>query len=117
MPNFKNKKVDLVKQTLESNKISYEILGSGDKIIEQSPNPKDVMTTNDKIYLITNKEQKIPNVVGLSSKIAKDVLSKLGVKVNLDGVGYVTEQSVAQDTQITEGMEITLKLSPKFGVE
>ena len=117
VPNFKNKKLDKVKQTLETNKVSYEVIGEGDKVIEQSPNPKDIITTNDKVYLITNKEKKIPYVVGKSSKVAKDILTKLGVKVNLDGVGYVTEQSVAASTQITEGMEITLKLSPKFSAE
>ena len=117
VPNFKNKKIDKTKQTLEANKISYEIIGEGDKIIEQSPNPKDIITTNDKVYLITNKEKKIPNVIGKSSKVAKDILKKLGVKVNLEGVGYVTEQSVSESTPITEGMEITLKLSPKFNGE
>ena len=117
VPNFKNKKLDNVKQTLETSKISYEIIGTGDKIVEQSPNPSDIITTNDKVYLITNKEKKIPNVMGKSSKVAKDILTKLGVKVNLDGVGYVTEQSVAEGTDITENMEIILKLSPKFNGE
>ena len=117
VPNFKNKKLDKVKQTLETNKVSYEVIGEGDKVVEQSPNPKDIITTNDKVYLITNKTKKIPNVISKSSKVAKDILVKLGVKVNLDGVGYVTEQSVSQDTPITEGMEITLKLSPKYNVE
>ena len=117
VPNFKNKKLDKVKQILETNKVSYEVIGEGDKVVEQSPNPKDIITTNDKVYLITNKSKKIPNVIGKSSKVAKDVLTKLGVKVNLDGVGYVTEQSVSQDTPITEEMEITLKLSPKYNVE
>jgi len=35
----------------------------------------------------------------------------------LDGVGYVTEQSVSEGTAITDGMEITLKLNPKYSVE
>ncbi|MBR5370273.1 MAG: penicillin-binding protein [Bacilli bacterium] len=117
VPSFKNKKITTVKQTLETNKINYEIIGEGDKVIEQSPNPKEIITTNDTVYLITNKDKKIPNLIGKSSKIAKDILTKLGVKVNLDGVGYVTEQSVAASTPITENMEITLKLSPKFNVE
>ncbi len=117
VPNFKNKKLDKVKQTLETSKVSYEVIGEGDKVIAQTPNPKDIITTNDKVYLITNKEKKIPNVIGKSSKIAKDILTKLGVKVNLDGVGYVTEQSVQESTPITEGMEIILKLSPKFSEE
>lgn len=117
VPNFKNKKLDKVKQELETNKISYEIIGEGDKVVEQSPNPKDIITTNDKVYLITNKEKKIPNLIGKSSKVAKDILTKLGVKVNIDGVGYVTEQSVVVSTPITDGMEINLKLSPKFSGE
>lgn len=57
------------------------------------------------------------DVTNLSSKVAKDLLQKLGLKVNLDGVGYVTEQSVAAGTNITENMEITLKLSPKYSTE
>ena len=117
VPNFKNKKLDKVKQTLETSKISYEVIGEGDKVIEQSPNPKDIITTNEKVYLITNKDKKIPNVLGKSSKVAQDILTKLGLKVNLDGVGYVTEQSVSEGTEITENMEITLKLSPKFSGE
>lgn len=117
VPNFKNKSIDKVKQNLETNKISYEIIGEGDKVIEQSPNPRDIITTNEKIYLITNKEKKIPNLIGKSSKIAKDILTKLGIKVKLDGVGYVKEQSVQESTPITENMEIELKLSPKFSEE
>ena len=117
VPNFKNKKLDKVKQTLETNKISYEVIGEGDKVIEQSPNPKDIITTNDKIYLITNKEKKMPNLIGKSSKVAKDILVKLGIKTKLDGVGYVTEQSISESTPIQENMEIELKLSPKFSGE
>ena len=117
VPNFKNKKLDKAKQTLETNKISYEVIGEGDKVVEQSPNPKDIITTNEKVYLITNKDKKIPNLIGKSSKVAKDILTKLGVKVKLDGVGYVTEQSIQESTPIVENMEIELKLSPKFSGE
>ena len=53
-------------------------------------------------------------MTGLSSKVAKGLLEQLGVKVNLDGVGYVVNQSVAPGTQITDGMEIILVLNPKF---
>lgn len=117
VPNFKNKKIDSAKQTLETGKISYEIIGEGDKVIEQSPNPKEIITTNEKVYLITNKEKKMPNLTGKSSKVAKDILTKLGIKVKLDGVGYVIEQSISESTPIIENMEIELKLSPKFSGE
>ena len=53
-------------------------------------------------------------MVGLSSKVAKNLLEKLNIKVNLDGVGYVVEQSVGEGTNISNDMEINLKLNPKF---
>ena len=107
-----------VSSTIEANKINYVVLGGGNKVIKQTPNKKDVITTNDTIYLITNDTGiTVPNVVGLSAKVAKDLLQKLGLKVNLDGVGYVTEQSVSEGTTITDGMEVILKLSPKYTVD
>ena len=112
---FTNQKVDKVKLALNSKGIKYQILGNGSKVIKQSPNSGDIITNNDIIYLITNdNSMKVPSVLGLSSKVSKDVLKKLGLKVKLEGVGYVKEQSVAPGTNITNGMEITLKLAPKY---
>ncbi len=115
LPSFINKKVESVKTTLESKGISYKIIGNGPKVIKQTPSTNTTITDKDTIYLITNDENiAIPNVIGLSSKVAKDLLGKLGVKVNLEGVGYVTAQSIPADTKITVGMEINLTLAPKF---
>ena len=112
---FTNKNIDKVKVSLDSKGIKYQIIGNGNKVIKQSPNKNDTITNNDTIYLITNDtNMTVPNVLGVSSKVSKDILQKLGLKVKLDGVGYVTEQSVAPGTGITDGMEITLKLSPKY---
>ena len=115
IPSFINKKIDTVKTTLTSDKINYVVIGEGDKVVKQSPSPDSIMTNQDTIYLITNdRNQKVPNVVGLSSKVAKDLLQKLSIKVNLDGVGYVTEQSITPGTEITPNLEIKLTLQPKF---
>ena len=115
VPSFINKKLDSVKTTLTSDKINYVVIGEGDKVVKQSPSPDKTMTNQDTIYLITNdRNQKVPNVVGLSSKVAKDLLQKLSIKVNLDGVGYVTEQSITPGTEITPNLHIKLTLQPKF---
>ena len=112
---FTNQKVDKAKLSLDNQGLKYQIIGNGNKIVNQSPNSGDIITNNDIIYLITNDSaMKIPSVVGLSAKVSKDVLQKLGLKVNITGVGYVTEQSVAPGTDITNGMEINLTLAPKY---
>lgn len=115
VPSFINKNVDKVKSTLEKNKISYQVLGTGTKVIKQYPEKNDIITNKDKVYLITNDANiTVPNVVGLSSKVASSLLNLLGIKVKLEGVGYVTAQSITEATPITDGMEITVTLNPKF---
>lgn len=115
IPSLVNKKTDSAKTILDSNGIKYAIIGNGNKIIKQSPSKNTMITSKDTVYLITNDSNlTVPNVVGLSSKVAKDLLEKLRIKVNLNGVGYVSEQSIPENTPITENLEINLNLSPKF---
>ena len=115
MPSFINKDLESTKTTLTSQGMTYTVLGAGNKVIKQYPEKGDTITNKDTVYLITNDQNlTIPNVIGLSSKVANSLLGLLGVKVNLDGIGYVTAQSIPESTPITEGLEITLTLSPKF---
>ena len=94
--------------------MNYQILGNGDKIIKQFPKSNTTITNYDKIFLITNdKELKLPDVVGLSSKNAKAILEYLGYKVKLDGVGYVEKQSIDPGSNI-EKKEIVLTLKTKY---
>lgn len=115
VPSLVNKKLDSAKQLLDSNGIKYSIIGNGSKVVKQYPLKNDVITNQDTIYLITDGSLSIPNVVGLSSKVASGILKSLGVKVKLDGSGYVVSQSVGENTPIVDGMEVNLSLSPKFG--
>ena len=115
LPSFLNQDIESVKTTLNSNQMTYQILGNGNKVVKQYPEQTDKITNKDTVYLITNDTNiTIPNVVGLSSKVANNLLQLLGVKVKLDGVGYVTAQSVVEGTAITDGLEVTLTLNPKF---
>lgn len=115
IPSFASKKVDTVKQTLTTAGISNQVvIGNGTKVIKQYPSSGEIMSSTDRIYLITNDENiTIPNVVGLSSKEASGVLKLLGLKVTLQDKGYVTAQSKV-GTKVVKGEEIVLALKPKF---
>lgn len=115
LPSFINKNLEQVKTTLTNNSMKYQIIGNGNKVVEQYPKSKTTVTNKDNIYLITNDNSyAMPNVIGLSSKEAKSLLEILGVKVKLEGSGYVTGQSISENTPITDGMEIDLSLDKKF---
>ncbi len=118
VPNFTNKKIDVSKLLLESSGMMYTIIGNGDKVVRQTPTGGDVITNQDVVFLITNDNNLlVPNVLGFSGKIAKDLLQKMGLIVHLDGVGYVSAQSISEGVAISDGMEITLQLSPRYTVE
>ena len=115
LPSFINKNIDKVKTTLSNNSMNYRVYGNGNKVIKQYPKKGEKITNKDIVYLITNDSKyTVPNVVGLSSKEANALLEMLGLKVKLEGSGYVNGQSISENTEISEGMEITLTLSPKF---
>lgn len=113
---FENKKLDDVKQVLNTNNITNQIIiGSGNKVVNQYPIKGITITNKDKIFLVTNDNNiTVPNVVGYSSKDAESLLNLLNIKVKLTGTGYVTSQSISEGTTITDGMEMELILNPKF---
>ena len=112
---YQNETVTTAKSELESMGLNVTVIGSGDKVINQYPNKGEMITEGTKVFLITNGDNLlVPNVLGLSSKQAEDILRLLGLSVKLEGNGYVTAQSLAEGTAVTKGAEITLILAPKF---
>lgn len=116
MESFINKNISVVKDTLTKNGINNQIvIGSGDKVIKQYPSKNSEITSKDKVFIVTNDSNlMVPNMFGYSRKDAQNLLALLGIKYKVEGTGYVTSQSVLENTNITEGMEITLTLNPKF---
>ena len=115
LESYTNKNIEKIKTQLSNKGMKYQVIGNGEKIIKQYPSKDSTVTNKDTIYLITNQTSyTIPNVMGLSSKEASALLKLLGVKVKLEGSGYVTSQSIAEGVEITDGMEITLALNKKF---
>lgn len=113
--NYINKKLDNVKSELEINGMKYSIIGNGSKVIKQVPEKNTTITNEDIVYLITNDDNiSLPDVNGMSGKNAKALLESLGIKVNVEGAGYVVSQSVSPGTNIKEVKEINIVLSPRF---
>ena len=115
LPSFENKDLEQTKIVLSNNNIRYVVIGNGTKVTNQVPNAGSKITSSDTVYLITNEDNiKVPNVIGLSSKTANNILSKLGLNVKLEGVGYVVAQSIPEGSEFTPNQEIVLQLAPRY---
>ena len=86
-------------------------LGAGKHIINQYPEKGSTVLVGSKVFLLTNDEKyTIPNMVGWSSSEATTLCHLLGIKYNINGYGFVKEQSLKEGTEVTQDTEINLTL-------
>ena len=111
LDSYINKEVNGVKKIMEDNHINVAVIGSGDKIINQYPNEGETVLSYDRVFLITNGDQgKMPNLLGYSRSDAIYLMKTLGYKYELEGYGYVTDQSIKAGDMVGDNVvKITLK--------
>lgn len=111
LDSYINKNVEEVKQTLTSEGINVIVIGSGDKIINQTPLKNIKVIKGQKVYLLTNKgPYKMPNVTGWSSNDILTFCKMLGLKYELNGYGSVSTTSIPEGTEINLDNPIVINL-------
>ncbi len=110
LDSYINKKTADVKSIMDQNKIKSVIIGDGDKIINQYPKKGETVISYDKVFLITNGgRNKMPDLTGYSRSEAIYLMNTLGYKYELEGYGYVVEQSIKPGEDVNENV-IKIKL-------
>ena len=113
LDSYINKSTSDVKAIMDQNKIKTIVIGDGDKIINQYPKKGETVISYDKVFLITNGGQnKMPDLTGYSRSEAIYLMNTLGYKYELDGYGYVVEQSIKPGEDVNDGV-IKIKLESK----
>lgn len=107
---FYNKNVSNIKNLLENKNINVLVLGNGDKVVEQYPSMGSVIYEDDLVMLKTNSfDNKMIDLINYSMKEAKNILDLLDIDYELEGTGYVYEQSILAGEDITDKVIIKLK--------
>ena len=105
-----NQKVGDVKSILEKEGIKVTVIGNGDKIINQYPNKGETVLSYDRVFLITNEGKgKMPDLKGYSRSEAIYLMKTLGYDYELEGYGYVIDQSIKAGAEVKNSkIKITL---------
>lgn len=112
---YYNKSVQTVIEELQQNKIDVIVVGTGDKIIKQSIKSGTRLVEGDRLILVTNQNNyQLPNMYGWSRKDAIAFLELLQIPYQIDGYGFVVEQSIPAGTVLSADITITLKLQSKL---
>ena len=112
---YLNKNVESVKSLLETNQINVVVLGTGDKIVAQSPTIGDTINKIDKVFLLTNSNEiQIPDLTGYSTRDFQSFINMVKIPYTKDGIGYVVSQNIPPGTVIDENTILEVKFESKY---
>ena len=107
---FYNRNIGTIKQELENKNIRVLVIGNGEKIIGQYPNINNIIYEDDLVILKTNGfDNKMIDLTGYSRKEVINILNLMDVSYELEGNGYVYEQSIISGEDISDKIIIKLK--------
>lgn len=112
---YLSKDINIVKEELSKNDIDVVVLGNGDKVIKQYPENGSEITKLDRVFLLTNgNEITMPNIKGYSSRELYTLLDLLNIKYEVDGSGYVNNQSIKEGAKLNKESLLKVKLELNF---
>lgn len=110
IPSYISEDTKKVVEELNSNGINTIVIGDGDKIIKQSVINKSLIH-GEQIILLTNSTlYKMPSIIGWSRNEVLTLFNMLDIPYQIDGYGYVINQSIESGTVITPDLTITVTL-------
>lgn len=110
---FYNKNTSDVKDKLGRQNIEVLVLGDGDKVVDQYPSIDSKIYEDDMVIVKTNNVgDKMIDLTGYSRKQVINILELMGVLYEIEGYGYVYEQSIMVDEVIDD--KIIVKLKGKY---
>lgn len=91
---------------------NYSIIGSGDTIVQQYPNPDTEINESNRIMLLTNGAMTLPDLTGWSRSNVLKLSELTGIDVTIEGEGFVVSQDLPVHSFIESDTEVTVTLSP-----
>jgi stage V sporulation protein D (sporulation-specific penicillin-binding protein) len=116
VPEVRGLKKDQAMKILRNQNLNYDIVNTGDYIVEISPKPGSTVKEGSKIILYSgstsnyNKEVTVPDMSGYTKEKATTLLNEIGLKAIFNGDGIITEQSIPANSDVSKGTVLTFDM-------
>ncbi|MCE5168906.1 penicillin-binding protein 2B [Paenibacillus profundus] len=92
--NYIAQEVKAAVASIKQESLDAVVLGNGSKVLEQYPSEGTKLFTEEAVYLVTDKREriKLPSLSGLPLRDALAICQLLEWKVDIEGEGYVVKQ-------------------------
>lgn len=121
VPELRNISLSSAKAKAADAGFEYRVIGNGDKVVDQLPKPREVLSEGSVILLYTTERDKdemveVPELKGYSVRDAKYILNNAGLNFKVSGAGhseagnaYATSQTFAAGTRVLPGTVVGVK--------
>ena len=111
VPSYMNHSLDYALSKLEKMNVQVVVIGDGEYITAQYPNPQEQILSGNKVYLYTSGTTiSMPSFNGWTKKELNIYSVLTGIKIEMSGSGIVKSQNIAKDTKINKDTIIKVKL-------
>ncbi len=112
---YQGMKVEEVKKSLQNYHLDIVQIGNGDQVIDQYPASGVTLLEQDRVILLTNdSEYKMPSIESWSKSDVTTLCQILGIKLESEGYGYVSEVSIQEGEKIEKNMTLKVKFTSKM---
>lgn len=108
--NYIGKNSTKIKNSLNSEGLLVTEIGSGSKIIDQSETAGSTSLSGERVILLTNGDKLMPDLSGWSRNDIVKLGKLLGINFDIEGSGYVDQQSVVANKSLDGIKNISVKL-------
>ncbi|MBO8162258.1 MAG: PASTA domain-containing protein [Brevibacillus sp.] len=114
MPNFVGMAASVAVQKAQKAGFQTELVGTGTKIVSQSPAAYEKVLPNCKVMLVTDRLEgvRMPDFNGKSLREVMEFASLTGLSVSVNGSGFVSEQSIKPGTVLSGKETLLVTLVP-----
>ena len=109
-PNVVGKSVSDAKQALNENKLSYEVIGSGDEVVRQCPSSASTIPSGGTVYLYSDDSDKqmtsVPDFTGLTVSEANSLARTSALNIEVEGNDISSGNVVAYKQSDDAGSQV-----------
>ena len=111
VPDVTGEEISAAKQRINSSKLSYKVMGSGNTVVKQLPEAGNSVYNGGMVILYTEESESqtttVPNLVGLTASEVNSVASASGINIKFSGnVSSNTVLSYSQDINAGETVSL-----------
>ncbi|GEL75972.1 penicillin-binding protein [Tenuibacillus multivorans] len=113
LENINEQSTDGVVNRLKQDGFNVTVIGNGNRIVDSIPKEGDMVLPNKHIILQTDGQPTMPDLTDWTLREVLSLVELLDLEIDFVGNGFVTNQNIAPQTEVSEKSHLIVELKSK----